>query len=281
MLRTRYTTKRLIPPRSATLKQISALQHLTTHLIEVVYPNANAPPQPPTPQPSTPQPPTSQPPTSQSPPSQPFPSQRPTSQPPPSQPPTLSTILSPWTNFSFPPETSLPTSRKRSRSASEEDEEPLRRKKARGNPPTAATAPEKEHEVISAGDTEVTSEEKDEVHFGGETEVISEEKEALAAEAVHANDVDDDGDIDVGKAYVLPFYWRRVAVLVTYRSLASTLNTGLCEQLHLDFQFLPLSPSPPPPAPVDVTNEPENTTDEPDDTTAMQPTQQSEWTFTR
>lgn len=47
----------------------------------------------------------------------------------------------------------------------------------------------------------------------GETEVIPDEEEALAAEAVQSDD--DDDDIDVGKAYVLPFYWRRVAVLLT------------------------------------------------------------------
>ena len=58
--------------------------------------------------------------------------------------------------------------------------------------------------------------------------MISEEEEALAAEAVQSDD--DNDDIDVGKAYVLPFYWRRVAVFLTYRSLVSTLNTGLCEQ---------------------------------------------------
>ena len=261
MFRTRYTTKGLISPHLATLQRISALQYLTNQLIEVVYPNVNARPQPPT----------LQPPTSQCSPSQPF-----LSQPPPSQPPTLSTIVSPWTNFSFPPETSLPTGQKRSRSASEEDEEPLRLKKARGNPPTAATAPEKETEVISVGETEVTSEDKDGVISVGEAEVISEEGEALAAEAGQS---DDDDDIDAGKAYVLPFYWRRVAVFLTYRSLVSTLNTGLCKKLHLHFQFLPLSPPPPLLAQIDATNEPENTTDEPDDTTAMQAAQQLEWSF--
>ena len=168
MFRTRYTTKGLISPHSAILQRISALQHLTNQLTEVVYPNVNARPQPPTLQPPTLQPPTSQ--CSPSQPflsqpflsqpflSQPFLSQPFLSQPPPLQPPTFSTIVSPWTNFSFPPETSLPTGRKRSCSASEEDEELLRLKKARGNPPTAATAPEKETEVISVGETEVTLE---------------------------------------------------------------------------------------------------------------------------
>ena len=65
MFRTTYTTKGLISSHSATLQRILALQHLTNQLVEVVYPNANARPQPPT----------LQPPTSQCSPSQPFLSQ--------------------------------------------------------------------------------------------------------------------------------------------------------------------------------------------------------------